>query len=202
MASKLTKCEKCQKELSRLASVCPGCGARRKLPRLVVVGLVALVGLILVIAAAGALGPKKEKPPATETQAVTSPTSARPAKPSGVDSAAAVEVTAGALYEEYKANAIGADAKYRDKALRVTGVIDRVGKGHDEKPFVVFWVLEAGDDGLRASFSTAAGLAELKQFQAVAVRCRGGSSAGLPTLSGCAFERMVDEEPGSGSAGR
>jgi hypothetical protein len=120
-----------------------------------------------------------------------------PAKPLVADTAA-VEVTAGELYEEYMANAIGADAKYRDKVLRVTGVVDRVGKEHDEKPFVVFMVLEAGDGGLRASFSTATGLAELRRFQAVAARCRGGSSAGLPTLSGCVFESVVDEEPGSG----
>lgn len=123
-----------------------------------------------------------------------------PAPQANVKTSAPVETTAGALYQEYKTNEIGADAKYSGKILLVKGIVERVGKDSRHRPFVEFHVA-GGRETLRASFATNTGLAELKRIDAIAIRCRGGSQLGSPTLSECLFEKVL-EEPNSGSAER
>lgn len=96
--------------------------------------------------------------------------------------------------EAYGANEIGADAKYRDKSLLVTGVVARIGK-EGGKPVVDFFVLEAPKGEFRAEFSTDAGLGTLKPDQTIAARCRGGNADHRPTLSECVFDRVVPDDP-------
>jgi hypothetical protein len=181
MASEWKKCAKCQKELSMLASACPGCGAPRKPPWWAVVSLVALIGLVVIIAAA-ALGGKKEKPVATEPAAT-----AKPALPD-VATGPTVDVTVPNLLAEYRANEVAADAKYRDKIVRVTGIVVRVAKDALGKPIVV--LLAPGQRRIHADFATENGLATVNPNDEIVMRCRGGGLyGGDPVLSECVLER-------------
>ncbi len=178
--------------------ICPGCGARRKPPRWAVAMLAIVLGLMILIMAATVAsvvgGPKKSANPLPpETKPVAAPS--KPAKPD-VATAPAVDTTLPRLLTEYKANEIAADAKYRDKVLRVTAIVGRVGKDLSDKPFVALH-FGGKSDGFRASFNTDAGLAELQPWQEVVMRCRGGSSLGSPTLSDCVLERS---SAGTGSS--
>jgi hypothetical protein len=50
---------------------------------------------------------------------------------------AAIEITAEELYAAYEANQVAADAQYKDKILKVTGVINSIGKDILDTPYVV-----------------------------------------------------------------
>jgi hypothetical protein len=49
---------------------------------------------------------------------------------------AAIEITAGELYAAYEANQVAADAQYKDKILKVTGVVDSIGKDILDTPYI------------------------------------------------------------------
>lgn len=127
------------------------------------------------------------KPPAPSPSNPMTPTDAPSVDaPGGTQ---VVDVTAGELFEEYIANEIGADAKYLDKTLRVSGVVSRIAKDNG-KPFVTFFVLEAPKNELRADFGSTDGLGTLKADQSIVARCRGGNVDHRPTLTECTFERV------------
>ena len=48
----------------------------------------------------------------------------------------AIEVTAQELYSAYDANQVAADAKYKDKTLKVTGVVESIGKDILDTPYI------------------------------------------------------------------
>lgn len=48
----------------------------------------------------------------------------------------AIEVTAQELYSAYEANQVAADAKYKDKTLKVTGVVESIGKDILDTPYI------------------------------------------------------------------
>lgn len=48
----------------------------------------------------------------------------------------AATLTADALYRAYKANEVQADSKYKGKVLKVSGVVDGIGKDMLDKPYV------------------------------------------------------------------
>lgn len=117
----------------------------------------------------------------------TRPPQTSPATQS-LDASVVVEITAGKLYAEYQADEAGAKAKYRDRELRVAGIVARTGKDYaTQKPFVALQVA-GGDKELRAIIATSPGVDALKPRQEVSMRCRGGSSLGLPTLEDCVLE--------------
>ena len=89
-----------------------------------------------------------------------------------------IEVRAAQLYAEYKANEIAADQKYKDKMLKVTGVVSTIGKDILGSPYVV---LTGGGEyevwGVQCTFSSAyePQLAKLTKGQQVSVtgKCKG-----------------------------
>lgn len=98
--------------------------------------------------------------------------------------APAVDVTAGALFTAYRENEIGADARFRGKVLRVTGLVERVGKTALDEPMIVLH-LAADADGMRATLASAEGAGELRRMDEVTLRCLGENFVGKPRLSGC-----------------
>jgi hypothetical protein len=54
-----------------------------------------------------------------------------------------VVVTAARLLQEFQDDPAAADRKYRRKYLELSGVVERVGRGRNERPFVI---LHAGDE--------------------------------------------------------
>lgn len=91
---------------------------------------------------------------------------------------AVIEISAAQLYEEYEANEIAADQKYKDKMLKVTGVVSSIGKDVLGSPYVV---LTGGGEyevwGVQCTFSSAyePQLAKLTKGQVVTVtgKCKG-----------------------------
>lgn len=81
------------------------------------------------------------------------------------------------------------DATYAGKILRVTGIVERVGKTGLDEPMVL---LAGGKSGIRATFATAAGLEALKRTDIIVIRCT-GENMYEPRLEGCVLEeRKVD----------
>ena len=148
----------------------------------------AFVLAVVIVAIVSPRGDKKkeedDKRPADapSESASAGPTTAKPA----VRAEPPVEVTLPVFIRDYNANAIGADAKYRDKILRVTALVKRVGRNALDEPVVL---LEFGKDGFRAKFANDAGLAGLKPSDTVVMRCRGGNDYGEPTLTECVLDK-------------
>lgn len=98
----------------------------------------------------------------------------------------AVSVDARTLYADYDANEIAADRKYKDKPLKVTGVVASIDSNIADEPTVV---LTAGDfasvhvDGLPANVA-----ANFAKGQTITVACKGGGEMmGTPLLSECSW---------------
>lgn len=53
----------------------------------------------------------------------------------------AIKVTASALSSAYKANEVAADAKYKDRLVEISGLVDTIGKDVMDTPYISF----AGD---------------------------------------------------------
>jgi len=53
-----------------------------------------------------------------------------------------MQVTSNKLVEDYTANEVSADAKYKDKTLEITGTIKDIGKDFLDTPYIVFFYQE------------------------------------------------------------
>lgn len=88
----------------------------------------------------------------------------------------AIIITAAQLYEEYDANQEAANAKYRDKIIKVTGIVNEIGINRVDTPYVV---LTSGDElfGVQCMFSTKdePELAQLSAGQSLTIQgiCQG-----------------------------
>ncbi len=96
--------------------------------------------------------------------------------PSATPSPGAITITAAQLYAEYDANQEAANAKYRDKTIKVTGIVNEIGVDRVDTPYLV---LTGGDGlfGVQCMFSTQdlAKLAQLSIGQSLTVQgiCQG-----------------------------
>lgn len=99
----------------------------------------------------------------------------------------ATKVTAAALYKEYDANALAADAKYKGKVLEVTGRIERVNA--EGFTATVELKTDAEDETVDCMFALEQQheLVNLKPGQQVTIRGRGTGRVGSdsPTLESC-----------------
>lgn len=168
---KLVACKGCGSQVSVAAKACPACGQPAK--RSIGVGKIILIAIVAVIAI-GAIGAaqKKEK----QRQEVADPTTPP------------VDVSARKLASDYEANEVSADKLYRNKVLRVSGVVDAIKKDFSDDPYVV---LRTANEfmGVRASFEDDAGLAGLVPGKAIVVRCIGNNVIiGSPMLKDCILE--------------
>lgn len=102
-----------------------------------------------------------------------------------------VEVTAVQLERDYAANEVAADAQYKDKVLRVSGIVDEIRKDLLDEPVLTlrtrnrFDTVHCSFDGDGANAS----LAALRKGQPVTVRGLGsGYILGSPTIKRCVVE--------------
>lgn len=126
---------------------------------------------VCVLMACSKKAPAEEKkaPPAPEVDVATAP---------------AVEVVSGQLFVDYVQNQIAADQRYTDKVVQVRGMVKRVGKSALGEPMVVI-DLAADANGMLATFSSDTGLAELKKWDEITVRCVAENFFGKPRLRRC-----------------
>ncbi len=95
-----------------------------------------------------------------------------------------LEVTVKQIVEDYRANEIGADEKYRDKSLLVTGIVGGVARDDLDRPFVGL-VANGFEKGLmKAIFANETGLGALKKSDVITIRCR-GQNYDKPELVDC-----------------
>ena len=175
------QCMKCGKLLSRAAFACRRCGKRQRIrPRTMV--LVAsgclLIGMFAIASASALLTP----PPAIETAPAWPKMAAAPAIP-----AASVQVTATELWAEYARDGSGANRKFKDKAVAVTGLVRSV-----ERDFEGNMVarLATGDafETVNAKLATRSdpSLVGVVKGRSASLLCVGrGALMGSPQLAGC-----------------
>lgn len=118
------------------------------------------------------------------------------------DSQAVIKVTAQKLYEDYGSNEQAADERYKGKTLLVSGVIDSVGNGFGDKPYLT---LESGSmlRSVRARLDLAesAKAMQLEKGQTVQIKCIGESASfGSPTLSQCKIIGVARLKPAEETA--
>ena len=119
------------------------------------------------------------------------------------DTQALVKVTAQKLYDDYNDNEQAADERYKGKTLLVSGVIDSVGNGFGDRPYLQ---LQSGSMfrsvHARLEPTEADKAAQLQKGQSVKIKCVGESiSFGSPALSQCKIiavtpiQAAVEETP-------
>ncbi|MCA7959477.1 OB-fold protein [Burkholderia multivorans] len=109
----------------------------------------------------------------------TASTPKEPAAPSYIS------VSAQHLYDEYHANEVLADSKYKGNWLYVQGIVAEIGKDFSDSPFVRLSIPENEFEGVRADFSKAATptLANLHKGDSISLMCLGrGMIIGSPVL--------------------
>lgn len=118
---------------------------------------------------------------------VTSPSA--PQKADVATAKIAADVTVRQFAEDYAANEIAADAKYRDKVIRVTGIVAGVERDDLERPFV--GLIAPGKKLIKAVIADESAAGALKKGVTVALRCR-GQNYGRPELAECLVESTAD----------
>lgn len=99
-----------------------------------------------------------------------------------------IKITAVKLSEEYDANKVAADAKYKDKLLEVSGTIDSIGKDILDTPYVTLQGRQYSLFGLQCMFakSDEAELATLSKGQSIVLQGRvSGELIGNVLAKGC-----------------
>lgn len=100
----------------------------------------------------------------------------------------AVIVTATRLAKDYSENEVEADRLYRDKLLRVNGVVDAVKKDITDDPYIVLKTKNQFA-GVHAYFDNDNDLAGLRRGHEIWVRCLGDNVIlGSPMLRRCIVE--------------
>lgn len=100
----------------------------------------------------------------------------------------AIKITSVKLSEEYNANKVAADAKYKDKLLEVSGIIDTIGKDILDTPYVTLQGRQYSLFGLQCMFakSDETELATLSKGQSITLQGRvSGELIGNVLAKGC-----------------
>lgn len=135
-------------------------------------GLIVFGGIIWVISGG------VSNTPSPSSQVNSSPLQTTSSATTTTPSPSAIIITAAQLYTEYDANQAAADAKYRDKIINVTGIVNDIGILAVDPPYVV---LTGGRQyelfGVKCLFSTKdePKLAQLWEGQSLAIQgtCQG-----------------------------
>lgn len=211
----LRECPDCKEQVSDAAPACPKCGKpmkpKQKLTKkhYIIIAVVALVGLSFLSArhpgtSGGANENATQGAPAKAPDKNTAKLRKRlekqlaEAKEGGVHASA----TAVQIYDQYNANEVAADAKYRDKWVQVTGKLQSVAKDITDDPYLVLAADSYGIAQVHAALydvqikgvvdnsyeacTVVEKAATLKSGQKITVECLGkGSVIGMPRLEQC-----------------
>jgi len=189
------RCGKCGKLVSRAAYECRRCGKRQRVrPRTLLLGLAAcLLAGMFAFAGAGALsGSPRAVDPAAEV-ARTAP--AEPGAHPGAETASAVataslpaaSLTAVDLWMEYARDPAGADRRFRDRPVVVSGMVRAIDRDFDGRLMVR---LSTGDtlDSVNAKLAMRddPAIARITKGKTLSLGCVGrGALIGAPLLGSC-----------------
>jgi hypothetical protein len=175
------RCGKCGKLVSRVAYACRRCGkSQRVRPRMILLGLAGLllVGMFAIATASSVIGPAR------------APEMAAPATtraPSASASVRTAEISAADLWMAYSRDTAGAERRFRDRSVLVTGTIRSVDRDFEGRTAVR---LSTGDafETVNATMATRddPALAGVSKGRPVSLLCVGrGVLMGAPRLGGC-----------------
>ncbi|MGS1028816.1 OB-fold protein [Burkholderia glumae] len=188
----LVKCSECGSDVSDKAAACPKCGnpmspvayreSQPQRKKKAGVGLkifrttaAIIVGFIVMIAWVS------HETGSSRSASDTTPTSDQP-------SASAlpppIEISAVDLYNAYKANEVAADAKYKGKQIKITGIVGTIGKDVMDDPYITL-VAVNDFETVNVYFSKARidDLSKLNKGDSISVTCKGsGMVLGSPML--------------------
>jgi hypothetical protein len=175
------RCEKCGKLVARSAYACRRCGKTQRIrPRVILLGLAAcLMVAMFAAASASALLPAPRSAEAL-------PPVAEAARPP-VTAARAQEIGATELWMAYARDSAGADRRFLERSLVVTGTVRSVDRDYGGDLVVR---LATGDsfDTVNATLATRndPGIAALTKGRQVSLLCVGrGALMGAPRLASC-----------------
>ena len=175
--AKMKPCPTCGKDVSKAAAACPSCGhAFKKRTSVGTLGCLVLIIIVVGIGIAGVSGRKSDSDSSSREGGAT--------QNAGVS---ALPVSARQLFDDYDANEVSADRKYKGAILSVTGTVQSIDKDFLDNVVVRLettnqfmgvnaYLLESEIDSAGA----------LKKGQSVSLTCKGeGRVAGSPVLREC-----------------
>jgi hypothetical protein len=182
----MKSCKECKKEISTDAKQCPSCGKKNPTggSSKLKIGL-GIVAVLVVIRAASGGSSNTSTANASMANATTATTTVKTVAVPVV----AMPVDNRKLWNDYEANEVAADATYKGKALKVSGVVASI-----DKDFMDNVVLRlASPNEFMSTMATmehseTARSAALNKGQTVALLCTGkGRLMGSPALDDCRF---------------
>jgi tRNA_anti-like len=179
------RCGKCGKLVSRAAFVCRRCGRSQRIkPRTILLVLsVVFVAGMFAVASASALTAQSRAPEASTAPAGAAVVETMPAP----DATGAASITAEDLWAAYVRDPAGADRRFKDRSLLVSGMVRSVGRDFDGRAMVR---LSTGDpyESVNAKLATRseASVAAMSKGKSVSLLCMGrGRLIGAPQLTAC-----------------
>ncbi len=123
----MTKCKECSAQVSTKADKCPQCGAPVPKTSRALIGCATLIGTVVLFGMCmRAVG---EKGDGGTSKKIATPVAPAPTQP-------VAEVTASEILKAYGGNEVKADNAYRDKTLRISGLVDEVKKDITDDVYV------------------------------------------------------------------
>ena len=92
--------------------------------------------LIVVVIAIAVMTGESDETQDTQHEATIKQMETVADKSAEVETVKVIQISATELLQEYKANQVAADNKYKNKLLEVTGIIDSIGKDILDTPFI------------------------------------------------------------------
>jgi len=183
VSDKALACTKCGNPIASLVGTSPVNTApaevkkTKKSSAMAIGGLIVLAVIVYIFYDMGKPAKNTSVANTEASQPAAAPADAAPAE-------VVLQVSAKQLAQDYNANEVAADAKYKDKLLEVTGTLEGINKDFSDDPYLT---LETDNQFLpvHANYSKAdlADLSKLVKGQDVTMTCRGkGMMVGSPIL--------------------
>ena len=143
MKNQQNKCKHCQSDITTIMKRCPQCGGdlrpwARRHPVFTVLSTFFLLMFLL-----GVWG-SSDKP---KNSNITKSSSAK------IENIEYIEISAVKLSREYNENKVSADIKYKDKYVRMNGIVNDIGKDILDDPYVTLKGIETLLFGIQCMFS-------------------------------------------------
>jgi len=174
-------CKHCTKEVASGAKRCPHCQgdlrnwfSRHK----ILTGILVFVLIIIGLSSIGGGSDSSSSTANSNTENTSAPTEE------------AIVVTAVQLSREYDDNKVAADAKYEDKIVEVSGVVNDIGKDILDDPYVTLEGISSSLFGIQCMFprKDESQLATLSKGQSITLQGRvSGELIGNVILRGCSI---------------
>jgi len=177
----MKNCKECGTEISGSAKVCPKCGKdQRNFFQKHVILTIILAVIVLGIAFGGSGDNKTNNTVATSTPTTQGDQQEQKAEE-------LLEVDYKVLWQDYQDNAIGADAKYKDKMLKLTGEVEDINREIAGNPYVTFKIGTLQNVRLTFKKSEEEKISQLSKGQTITIKgkCSGLLITSTVSLNDC-----------------